>query len=76
VTLPPRVVVFRGVSSQEAEIVEGYGGEEVGNVDDGDDELSIGVEVAGFGDDPNKTKPSMFHGVVVPAESAVQRQSQ
>ena len=42
------VVVFGEVFEEEAEFTEGFDGDEVGVVDDGDEEFSFGVEVAGF----------------------------
>ncbi|MEI6606051.1 MAG: hypothetical protein WCP35_12120 [Verrucomicrobiota bacterium] len=42
-------MVFGEVFQQEPEFVEGFDGQEVGVVNDGDDEFAFGVEVAGLG---------------------------
>jgi hypothetical protein len=39
------VVVFWEVFEEEAELAQGFDGKEMGVIDDGDDELSLGVEV-------------------------------
>jgi hypothetical protein len=44
------VVVFWEVFEEEAEFSEGFDGDEVGVVDDGNEEFSFGVEVPGFCD--------------------------
>lgn len=45
------VVVFGEVFEKEAKFTEGFDGDEVGVVDDGDDDFSFGVEVARFCDE-------------------------
>jgi len=45
------VVVFGEVFEEEAEFAEGFDGDEMGVVDDGDKDFSLGVEVAGFFDE-------------------------
>ncbi len=45
------VVVFREVFEEKAEFAEGFDGDEVGVVDDGDEDFPFGVEVASFFDE-------------------------
>jgi hypothetical protein len=45
------VVVFGKIFEEEAEFAEGFDGDEMGIVDDWNEELAFGVEVAGFFDE-------------------------
>jgi hypothetical protein len=44
-------VVFGKIFEEEAEFSEGFDGDEVGVVYDGDEEFSFGIEGTGFGDE-------------------------
>ena len=48
-------MVFGEVFQQEPEFVEGFEGQEVGVVNDGDDDFAFGVEVAGLGNEAGLT---------------------
>lgn len=47
---------FGEVFQEAAEPVEGIGGQEMGIVDDGDDDFAFGVETAGFGDEVQRIR--------------------
>ena len=49
-------MVFGEVFQEEAEPVEGIGGQEMGIVDDGDDDFAFGVETASFGDEVQRIR--------------------
>ena len=46
-------MVARKVLKQEAEFAEGFDGDEVGVIDDGDDVFAFAVKGASFGDEPS-----------------------
>ena len=44
-------MIFWKVFQQQSEFVKRFDGQEVGVINDGNDEFALGVEVAGFGDE-------------------------